>query len=92
MDVFAWDSLPSRSTGLPPRPRSDRLRPVESPGSTDNPEASPARRTVVFDLGGVLVDWDPRYLYRRVIEDEAEMEAVLADVCPPEWDEPGCSS
>ena len=33
---------------------------------------------VVFDLGGVLIDWDPRYLYRDLIEDEAEMEHFLA--------------
>ena len=26
--------------------------------------------TVVFDLGGVLVDWDPRYLFRRLLADE----------------------
>ena len=41
--------------------------------------------TVVFDLGGVLVDWDPRHLYRSVFADEAEMEWFLADVCSPEW-------
>ena len=29
--------------------------------------------TVVFDLGGVLIDWDPRYLYRQLLpEDEVE--------------------
>ena len=40
---------------------------------------------VVFDLGGVLIDWDPRYLYRDLIEDEAEMEHFLATVTTPEW-------
>jgi len=40
---------------------------------------------VVFDLGGVLIDWDPRYLYRELIEDEAEMEHFLATVTTPEW-------
>ncbi len=34
---------------------------------------------VVFDVGGVLVDWDPRYLYRKLIPDEAEMEQFLAE-------------
>ncbi|HXI81010.1 MAG TPA: HAD family phosphatase, partial [Verrucomicrobiae bacterium] len=34
--------------------------------------------TVVFDLGGVLIDWDPRYLYRSFFgDDEAAMEAFL---------------
>jgi 2-haloacid dehalogenase len=41
---------------------------------------------VVFDLGGVLVDWDPRYLYRKVLAGrDEEMEAFLADVCNQEW-------
>lgn len=30
--------------------------------------------TVIFDLGGVLIDWNPRYLYRKVFQDEARME------------------
>jgi 2-haloacid dehalogenase len=42
--------------------------------------------TVVFDLGGVLVDWNPRYLLRKVMPGrEAEMEAILADVLNHEW-------
>ncbi len=39
----------------------------------------------VFDVGGVLLDWNPRYLYRKLIPDEAEMEAFLATVCAPDW-------
>lgn len=45
----------------------------------------PAPTIVVFDLGKVLLDWDPRYLYRRIFADAAEMEAFLADVCTSEW-------
>lgn len=41
--------------------------------------------TVVFDLGGVLVDWDPRYLYRRLFDDPDEMESFLAEVTTAEW-------
>jgi 2-haloacid dehalogenase len=41
---------------------------------------------VVFDIGGVLLDWDPRYLYRRLFgADEAAMERFLAQVCTPQW-------
>jgi 2-haloacid dehalogenase len=40
---------------------------------------------VVFDLGGVLLDWDPRHLYRRLFADPAEMEDFLARVCTPDW-------
>lgn len=42
--------------------------------------------TVVFDLGGVLAEWDPRHLYRDLFGgDEAAMEEFLATVCTPEW-------
>lgn len=42
--------------------------------------------TVVFDLGAVLVDWDPRYVYRELFPgDEAGMEAFLADVTSGSW-------
>ena len=45
-----------------------------------------ARDTVVFDLGGVLIDWDPRHLYRKLFAgDEAAMEHFLATVCTHEW-------
>jgi 2-haloacid dehalogenase len=43
-------------------------------------------KTVVFDLGGVLLDWNPRYVYRQVFAgDEARMEWFLREVCGPEW-------
>jgi 2-haloacid dehalogenase len=42
--------------------------------------------TVIFDLGGVLLDWDPRYLYRRLFKgDDAAVEHFLTHVCSPEW-------
>jgi 2-haloacid dehalogenase len=44
--------------------------------------------SVVFDVGGVLVDWDPRHLYRSVFDDPEEMERFLAEVCSPEWHAP----
>ena len=43
------------------------------------------RKVVVFDLGGVLIDWDPRHMYRSVFEDEDEMELFLAEVATLEW-------
>jgi len=47
--------------------------------------ASPPH-AVIFDLGGVLIDWDPRYLYRRLFNgDEVAMEHFLANVCTPDW-------
>jgi len=42
----------------------------------------------VFDLGGVVIDWNPRYLYRKLFDgDEAAMEGFFADVCTPSWNE-----
>jgi 2-haloacid dehalogenase len=44
------------------------------------------RSIVVFDLGGVLIDWDPRYLYRKLFAgDERAMEHFLETVCTHEW-------
>ena len=40
---------------------------------------------VAFDLGGVLIDWDPRYVYRQLFADPAEMEEFLASVCTGDW-------
>ena len=41
---------------------------------------------VVFDIGGVLIDWNPRYVYRELFDgDEAAMEHFLAHVCSHEW-------
>jgi 2-haloacid dehalogenase len=46
----------------------------------------PKRDVVIFDLGGVLLDWDPRHLYRKLFRgDEAAMEHFLATVCTSEW-------
>lgn len=42
--------------------------------------------TVLFDLGAVLVDWNPRYLYRPLFKgDAAAMEHFLEEIVPPEW-------
>ena len=40
---------------------------------------------VVFDVGGVLLDWNPRYLYGKLFANRAEMEWFLAEVCSPGW-------
>jgi 2-haloacid dehalogenase len=46
----------------------------------------PDRTIAVFDLGGVLLDWNPRHLYRKLFAgDEAAMEHFLATVCTHEW-------
>lgn len=42
-------------------------------------------KNIVFDFGGVLVDWDPRYLYRGVFQDSEEMEYFLNNICNSAW-------
>jgi 2-haloacid dehalogenase len=44
------------------------------------------RTTVIFDLGGVLIDFDPRHLFRKLFPgDEAGMEHFLSEVCTSAW-------
>ena len=42
-------------------------------------------KDIVFDLGGVLIDWNPRYLYRKVFSTEKEMDWFLTNVCTSQW-------
>lgn len=41
--------------------------------------------SVVFDVGNVLIRWDPRFLYRKLFAEEAAMERFLAEVCTEAW-------
>lgn len=43
--------------------------------------------TVIFDLGGVLIDWNPRYVYRKIFRTEEEVEWFLENVTTSEWNE-----
>ena len=43
--------------------------------------------TLVFDLGGVLVDWNPDYLYRNIFPEEKERSWFLSNVCTLDWNE-----
>ena len=44
-------------------------------------------KNIIFDFGGVLFDWNPRYLYDDLFEDKAELEYFLSHVCSPAWNE-----
>lgn len=44
-------------------------------------------KNIVFDLGGVLIEWNPRYLYRQIFSEEQEMESFLKTVWTYEWNE-----
>ena len=43
--------------------------------------------TIVFDLGGVLVDWNPDYVYKHLIPDPEERKWFYDHVCTPDWNE-----
>ncbi len=41
--------------------------------------------TIIFDFGGVLVDWNPRYVYRDYFRDDEKMEWFLENICTDSW-------
>ena len=42
--------------------------------------------TIIFDLGGVLIDWNPKYVYRNVFDgDEEKVDWFLNNICTSEW-------
>jgi 2-haloacid dehalogenase len=43
--------------------------------------------TIIFDLGGVLIDWNPDYLYRNIFTNEEEMRWFYQNVCTSDWNE-----
>ena len=43
--------------------------------------------TIIFDLGAVLIDWNPRYLYRKIFKTEEEIDWFLENICTHEWNE-----
>ena len=46
---------------------------------------NPTYNSIIFDLGGVLIDWNPEYLYRKIFTDEADMQHFLTEVCHGAW-------
>ncbi len=42
-------------------------------------------KNIIFDFGGVLIDWNPRYVYRSYFKTEEEMEYFLTHICSNEW-------
>jgi 2-haloacid dehalogenase len=55
-------------------------------GSELTPKPTPNRPSiVVFDMGGVLLDWNPRHLYRKLIAAPQEMEEFLGTVTTNQW-------
>ena len=43
--------------------------------------------TIIFDLGGVLIDWSPFYLYRKIFNTDEEIQDFLDNICTFDWNE-----
>ncbi|MFN5912849.1 MAG: HAD family phosphatase, partial [Chitinophagaceae bacterium] len=43
--------------------------------------------TIIFDLGGVLIDWQPDHMYKKIIKDEQQRKWFLETICTMEWNE-----
>jgi len=43
--------------------------------------------TVIFDLGGVLIDWNPRYVYRTIFDSEEKIDWFFENICTNDWNE-----
>ena len=41
--------------------------------------------TIIFDLGGVLIDWNPEYVFKQVIPDDDKRQYFFENICTHEW-------
>ncbi len=44
-------------------------------------------KTIIYDLGGVLLDWNPMYVYKDYFETEAQRKYFFENICTPDWNE-----
>ena len=44
-------------------------------------------KAIIFDLGGVLIDWNPSYLFDQLFEDEEQKKHFFEQICTPDWNE-----
>ena len=42
-------------------------------------------KNIIFDLGGVLIDWNPKFMYRKIFDSESEIDWFLTNICTMEW-------
>jgi 2-haloacid dehalogenase len=46
-----------------------------------------AINTIIFDLGGVLIDWNPLYVFENYFDSTAKRNHFFENICTPEWNE-----
>lgn len=44
-------------------------------------------KTIIFDLGGVLINWNPRFVYRSIFNTEEEIDWFFDNICTNDWNE-----
>lgn len=44
-------------------------------------------KTIIFDLGGVLIDWNPNYVYDTIFDNPADKKWFFDNICTPDWNE-----
>jgi len=42
---------------------------------------------IIFDLGGVLIDWNPSYVFDKMFEDEEQKKHFFENICTSDWNE-----
>ena len=47
----------------------------------------PTADTIIFDLGGVLIDWNPEYLYRKIFSNDDDLRYFLENICTSAWNQ-----
>lgn len=43
--------------------------------------------TIIFDLGGVLIDWNPDYVFDQIFDDPARKRFFYENICTSDWNE-----
>ena len=43
--------------------------------------------SIIFDLGGVLIDWNPNYVFDKMFTDEEKKKHFFENICTPDWNE-----
>ena len=48
-------------------------------------QSSNSIKNIIFDFGGVVMDWNQRYFYKTYFNDDEKMEFFLKNICSDEW-------
>ena len=44
-------------------------------------------KAIIFDLGGVLIDWNPDYVFDKLFDDKEKKHFFFENICTPDWNE-----